>query len=174
VRKPADRVKTRRLSEHEYRVLGKILDKAAEDDRFGSAVSIARQLALTGCRGGEIVYLKPAEVDSENSCLRLSDSKEGTSIRPIGLPALDLLDARHSDADDAFVFPGTQEDKPLVGFPKYWQKLVKGTALEGITPHVLRHSFASVANDLGFTEATIAALARPRPSMMPPMTPTRA
>lgn len=26
------------------------------------------------------------------------------------------------------------------------------------TPHVLRHSFASVANDLGFTETTIAAL----------------
>ena len=27
-----------------------------------------------------------------------------------------------------------------------------------MTPHVLRHSFASVANDLGFTEVTIAAL----------------
>ena len=158
VRKPADRVKTRRLSEHEYRVLGKILDKAAEDDRFGSTVSIIRLLALTGCRRGEIVYLKRAEVDSESSCLRLSDSKEGTSIRSIGLPALDLLDARHSDEDDVFVFPGTQEDKPLVGFPKHWQKLVEGTALEDVTPHVLRHSFASVANDLGFTEATIAAL----------------
>jgi flagellar biosynthesis protein FliR len=30
--------------------------------------------------------------------------------------------------------------------------------LADITPHVLRHSFASIANDLGFTEATIAAL----------------
>ena len=28
----------------------------------------------------------------------------------------------------------------------------------GFTAHVLRHSFASVANDLGFTESTIAAL----------------
>ena len=27
-----------------------------------------------------------------------------------------------------------------------------------MTPHVLRHSFASIANDLGFTEVTIAAL----------------
>jgi len=26
-----------------------------------------------------------------------------------------------------------------------------------VTPHVLRHSFASIANDLGFTEVTIAA-----------------
>ena len=32
------------------------------------------------------------------------------------------------------------------------------TPLADITPHVLRHSFASIANDLGFTEVTIAAL----------------
>lgn len=158
VRKPADRVKTRRLSEDEYRVLGKILDKAAEDDRFESAVSIVRLLTLTGCRRGEGVNLKRIEVDAEGSCLRLSDSKEGASVRPIGLPVLDLLDAQHSDGDDVFVFRGTEDGKPLVGFPKYWRKLIEGTALEGITPHVLRHSFASVANDLGFTEATIAAL----------------
>jgi integrase len=158
VRKPADRVKTQRLSEEDYRALGEILDRAAADDYFGSAVSIIRLLALTGCRRGEGVKLKRTEVDAENSCLRLSDSKEGASIRPIGLPVLDLLNDQHSDQNDVFVFPGTEDRKPLVGFPKYWQKLLKGTVLEGVTPHVLRHSFASVANDLGFTEATIAAL----------------
>jgi hypothetical protein len=47
---------------------------------------------------------------------------------------------------------------PLIGFPKLWRKLLKGTALADITPHVLRHSFSSIANDLGFTEATIGAL----------------
>jgi Arm DNA-binding domain/Phage integrase, N-terminal SAM-like domain len=71
VRKPADRVMTRRLSEQDYRVLGKILDKAADDDRFGSALSIIRLLALTGCRRGEGVNLKRTEVDAEKSCLRL-------------------------------------------------------------------------------------------------------
>ena len=30
--------------------------------------------------------------------------------------------------------------------------------IEGITPHTLRHTFASVAGDLGFSELTIAAL----------------
>lgn len=53
---------------------------------------------------------------------------------------------------------GTVEGKPLVGFPKLWKKMLKDTALAGVTPHVLRHSFSSVANDLGFTEATIGAL----------------
>ena len=139
-------------------MLGKILDAAADDDQFKSAVSIVRLLALTGCRRSEGVNLKRTEIDIEGSRLRLDDSKEGASIRPVGLPAVDLLDNQQRDPDDVFVFPSTRRGKPLVGFPKYWRKLVKDTKLEGITPHILRHSFASVANDLGFTEATIAAL----------------
>ncbi len=158
VRKPADRVKTRRLSEQEYRVLGKFLNEAVTDDRFRLAVPIIRLLALTGFRRGEGVSLKWTEFDAEDSCLRLSDSKEGASVRPIGLPVLDLLEAQRSEHHGDFVFAGTEEDKPLVGFPKYWKKLFKDSALGNLTPHVLRHSFASVANDLGFTEATIAAL----------------
>ena len=40
-----------------------------------------------------------------------------------------------------------------------WRQAVdQDTDLIGITPHVLRHSFASIGNDLGFTEATIATL----------------
>ena len=63
-----------------------------------------------------------------------------------------------SDDDEGFLFKGTVEGKPLVGFPKLWKKLFKDSALADITPHVLRHSFSSIANDLGFTEATIGAL----------------
>jgi integrase len=158
VRKPADRVKKRRLSEHEYRQLGAILRRFANDERFGTTVSIIQLLALTGCRRGEVVKLKWDELDAENSCLRLSDSKEGASIRPVGLPVLDLLDPLRPQEGNLFVFPGTEEGKALIGFPKYWKKLFKGTDFESVTPHVLRHSFASIANDLGFTEATIAAL----------------
>jgi integrase len=158
VRKPADRMKTRRLSEDDYRTLGRLLCAVAGDDHVRSAQLIIRFLVLTGCRRGEGINLKWTEVDAQNSCLRLSDSKEGASIRPVGLPVLDLLESRRTDGLGTFVFSGTEDAKPLVGFPKYWKKLVKGTALEDVTPHVLRHSFASIGNDLGFTEATIAAL----------------
>ena len=47
------------------------------------------------------------------------------------------------------------EDNAFGSFPNHWKHLFEDS---DITPHVLRHSFASIANDLGFTEVTIAAL----------------
>jgi integrase len=47
----------------------------------------------------------------------------------------------------------------MAGFPKLWARIAKLGALpDDVTPHVLRHSFASLAADLGFSEPTIAAL----------------
>jgi integrase len=157
--KPKDRVRDRRLTEREYRLLGKLLDNAADNLQFAMTAKIVRAIAMTGCRRGEVIHLKSGEVDAERSCIRLEDSKEGASIRAIGLPVVELLEPLLTLNDEAaFVFPGTEVGKPLVGLPKLWEKLIKNTPLEGITLHVLRHSFASVANDLGFTESTIAAL----------------
>lgn len=158
VRKAADQKRSRRLSEDEYRMLGQLLRKAAEDEQFATAAEMARAIALTGCRRGEIINLIWPEVDGDQSCLRLQDSKEGASVRPIGLPVLDLLNGRRPQPAAGPVFAGTIEGKPLIGFPKHWQKVLAGTPLARITPHILRHSFASIANDLGFTESTVAVL----------------
>jgi integrase len=47
----------------------------------------------------------------------------------------------------------------MTGFPKLWARIAKlATLPEDVTPHILRHSFASIAADLGFSELTIAAL----------------
>ncbi len=158
IRKAADNKKERRLSDDEYRLLGRLLQQAAQDDQLATAAEITRTLALTGCRRGEIMNLDWREVDVDNSCLRLADSKEGASVRPIGLSVVDLFEARRPEVLAGPVFSGTVEGKPLIGFPKHWRKILSPTPLAEITPHVLRHSFASIANDLGFTESTVAAL----------------
>jgi hypothetical protein len=51
-------VRNRRLTEAEYRTLGKILCKAAEDDKYQTTVDIIRQIALTGCRRTEMIKLQ--------------------------------------------------------------------------------------------------------------------
>ena len=47
----------------------------------------------------------------------------------------------------------------MAGFPKFWARIAKlGELPADVTPHTLRHSYASVAGDLGYSEPTIAAL----------------
>jgi integrase len=158
IRKPKDNVRERRLSEDEYRILGRIFRGAIEDGQYATAAEITRQIALTGCRRMEMVGLQWTEMDIDGSCLRLLQSKEGKSVRPVGLPVVEFMEERRAEAIGTYVFPGHGDDNAFGAFPRHWAKLFKGTALERITPHVLRHSFASIANDLGFTEVTIAAL----------------
>ena len=90
--------------------------------------------------------------------MRLEDSKEGESIRPIGLPVVEYLERQRTESVGTYVFPGQGEDNAFGSFPNHWKHLFEDSTLSDITPHVLRHSFASIANDLGFTEVTIAAL----------------
>src|SRR4029077_12963380 len=110
VRKPRDNVRKRRLSEAEYRILGRMLRDAAKQEKYGKIVDIVRQIALTGCRRSEMIGLKWTEADTESSCLRLEDSKEGESIRPIGLPDVEYLERRRIKGVETSFFGGRGEN----------------------------------------------------------------
>ena len=140
-------MRDRRLSEADYRTLGEMLWDAAKSKKYAITVYIIRQLALTGCRRGEIIGLRWSEVDLEGSCLKLADSKEGTSVRPIGLPVVEFLEARRATCKGTYVFPGQGKDNAFGSFPNHWETLFRNSYLPDVTPHVLRHSFASIAND---------------------------
>ena len=158
LKKPKDNVRTRRLSEAEYRTLGQMLRKAAKNEKYVMTVEIIRLIALTGCRRSEIIGLMWDEVDLDASCLRLVDSKEGNSVRPTGLPVVERLEERRKEKVSSYVFPGERNAAAFGGFPNHWRQIFRASPLADVIPHVLRHSFASIANDLGFTEITIAAL----------------
>lgn len=158
IRKPKDRIRNRHLSQAEYRMLGRILRHAEADPDYAKTIAMIRVIALTGCRRGEVIKLRWDEVDAERSTLSLRDTKTGDSVRPLGLPALELVERRYADSTTEWVFPRDRQDGPYGSFPNQWERIFKGTDLEGLTAHVLRHSFASLANELGFTEVTVAAL----------------
>jgi integrase len=102
--------------------------------------------------------LKWSEIDLVARTARLADTKTGASVRPLSRAGCDVL--HKVSRLDTLVFPASiGADKPMRGFNKIWGRVAKRAALGAdVTPHVLRHSFASIAADLGFSELTIAAL----------------
>ena len=156
VRKPAAGRRDRRLTADEYRVLGDALAAFERDGGNPMAAAQVRLLALTGCRLGEIIGLRQAEIDRRGQALRLGDSKTGASTRPLGAAALATLEG----LDDDPVFPAARRGSgPYGGLRNAFRAIIKSRPeLAGVTPHVLRHSFSSVAADLGLTELTIDAM----------------
>jgi integrase len=156
VKRPADNRREVRLTHDQYRALGKALTEAEANGENQSAILGVRLLALTGCRRGEIEKLRRDEVDLAGRCLRLSDSKEGKSIRPLGSAATDLIARLPKNAP--FVLLGNSSERHFSGLPKAWLRIRKRANLPDLTLHGLRHAYASVASDLGYIEPTIAAM----------------
>ena len=148
------------LKPEQFRALGLPLDKALLEGENPKAVVAVKLITLTGCRRNEIAGLKRTEVDEDGSCLRLSDSKEGASLRPIGKAAFDVIREVCPDDTSKYVLPSDRGSGHYLGLPKAWLRIrARATGLpDNLTLHGLRHSFSSVANELGFTEATRAAL----------------
>lgn len=159
VMRPADGRRERRLSDDEYSALGEALAAAERESHWPAAVACARFLALTGWRSGEALGLRWADADLVGNIAILAETKTGRSERVLSHQACKVLKTMPHREDSGLVFPGSRGDGTMSGFRKMWSRIVKlGGLPADVTPHVLRHSFASVAADLGYTESTIAAL----------------
>lgn len=62
MRKP-DNVRSRRVRESEYRIIGEIMRNAKKDERYVTRADIIRQIALTGCRRSEVIGPMWTEAD---------------------------------------------------------------------------------------------------------------
>jgi integrase len=159
VTRPADGKRERRLTDAEYEALGSALRGAAVANIWPPAIAVARFLAVTGWRSGEALALRWNDVDLPRRTARLSDTKTGRSVRPLSHSACDVL--QNLSRSGHLVFPATRGSGDVVmsGFKKLWKRIAKlGGLPPDVSPHVLRHSFASLAADLGYSEPVIAAL----------------
>ena len=158
VKKFPDGRQRRFLTLAEQAQLGKAMGDAIVAGENPAAVACVRFLLLTGLRRMEALSLPWEWVDLNARCLRLGDSKTGFAIRPMGAEAARVLTDLPRVANSAWVFAGSDPAKHLVGLPKVLDRLCLRAGLEGVTLHVLRHSHAATAAEMGFSELTIAGL----------------
>jgi integrase len=154
----ADKRRVRRLSDDEYGALGMGLDLALSDGVNTTGIAAARLLVLTGWRMSDATNLRRTDIDAARRVALLRDTKSGDSSRALAKEALTLINAQPK-TENPYVFPARVDDKPLQGLPRMWEAIrAKGGLPDDVTLHVLRHSFASLASDLGYSDAVIGAL----------------
>ena len=148
-----DKRRSIRLGFEDYASFGKRISNAERVGDPWQFCAIARLLALTGLRRSEANDLRCAEVDLLNRCIRLADSKTGPSVRPLGGPAIVLL-REFVRPDQTYVFPSSCDDQfAFNNLGRYWRRHIVG-----LTPHSLRHGYASAAFELGCSETIVAHL----------------
>ena len=80
-------------------------------------------------------------------------------MRPLGQPAVDLLAAIRPEQPYGYVLTGVRDAQIAYGaLDSAINRVMKLAKLEGVTAHTLRHSFASVAADLDYSDSTIGAI----------------
>jgi integrase len=146
--KPADVKRMRRLAESEYAQIWSALEREKN-----VATDVFLILAVTGFRSGEAKNLQWKEVDLERQTVILGDTKTGVSIRPLSAAAIEII-KRQKQNGSSYIF-AHHNNKPINNLRLWWIKLGMS---KDVSPHVLRHSLASLAADLGLSDNTISSL----------------
>lgn len=154
-RKLANQARKTRMTLNQIRALGKVMRKS---DEHPTALAAVRLLALSGLRRGEVLGMKPGWILDEGG-IDFPDTKTGAQVRPVGRAALKTIRAQIKRAgSDEWVFPAERGDGHFVGVPKVLARLCKAAKLPKFYPHALRHTFASVAAEIGYSELVISGL----------------
>lgn len=156
VRQLAVERRQRRLSDDELRHFGQVMRKLRADGEHPTGLAAIRLMLLSGFRRMEVLALERSWVSQRDHCV--PDTKSGAQIRVVGKAAMTCLEAAAGREGSPFVFPADWGDGHFVGVVRVLDRVCAKANLKDVTPHVLRHTFASVAGDLGFSELTIAAL----------------
>ncbi len=166
IKRPKDEEAKPAFSFDKVKALGKALREIAEEkgaiERPEAKVGrqAIRALLLTGFRRMEGLTLKHEMIDAAAHCVRFKDTKSGKQTRAIGRSAIEhfaTIKSKNAKASD-FVFPGSSEAGHLVGLPKMWERIAARADIKDVTPHGLRHWFASAATELGYSDLIIGAL----------------
>ncbi|MCI5544060.1 MAG: site-specific integrase [Azospirillum sp.] len=166
IQRPKDKVRDVFLSPDEITDFGTALTQAKNNLKNSKALNIILLLLLTGCRKNEIASLKWSYVDFRRQCFMFPDTKTGQQNRIFGKTVANILQQIKKEGSD-WVFPATSGDGYFKGVQKIFAELKQNKKEDTGQPlirnsklclHSLRHTFASIAAEMGYTELTIAGL----------------
>lgn len=157
-RKAAWQRRKRRLTTIELKALGEAMRVAASEGENKTGLRAIRAMLLTGFRRMELLALRHTSVGlaPHGGFVSFEDTKTGQQVRPISRRTLELFNETKGESE--WVFPADRGEGHFVGVVKVLNRVCARAGLNDVSPHVLRHTFASVAGDLGYTKLTIAGL----------------
>jgi integrase len=113
---------------------------------------------LTGFRISEAQQMHRDWLHTDHGYVAFPDTKGDAQVRAIGPSAARLAAAQPIETGSPFVFPATMGEGSYTAAKACLRRLCAMVAIEDVTPHTLRHTFASIAGELGFSELVIAAM----------------
>jgi integrase len=153
----SDKLK-RRLSAGEVRHLGKMMTQMECEGEHPTGLAALRTLLLTGFRRMEVLGMRKTCIEQDGNCVAFPDTKSGPQLRAVGDAAIACLVEQAGRSTSEFVFPADWGDGHFVGLVRVLDRVCARAGLSDVTPHTLRHTFASIAATLGFSELTISGL----------------
>jgi integrase len=153
----------RHLSTGELRHLGKIMTQMERDGEHPTGIAAIRAMLMTGFRRMEVLGMCKEWIEPDENCVAFPDTKSGAQMRAAGDVAINHLMSVGQRSSSPFVFPADWGDGHFVGVVRVLERVCERAGLKDVTPHTLRHTFASIAGSLGYSELTIAGLLGHRP-----------
>lgn len=110
IKKYTEQKRERFLSQDEIARLMQALDEEEKNNDISWPLYAIRLLLLTGCRLNEILTLKWEEIDFENQCLRLRDSKTGKKLVYLSTVAIELFKVIPQEEGNSFIICGGKKE----------------------------------------------------------------
>ena len=129
-----------------YEELAKILNNIDTSTKVGLRNRLLVELFYaTGCRVSEMINIKVSDINKSNNSIRIMGKGSKERIVYFGEYAKDYLDKYLSIIDTEYLFTHDNGDKLNIHDVEYIiSDLVKNLALKTrVTPHTLRHTFAT-------------------------------
>lgn len=120
--------------------------------------TVIRFILLTGLRRMEALTLESTWLDAGLHCIHFPDTKAGKQTRIIGTAAAKIIQPFRNRNNSQFIFPAEFGEGHFVGAPRILGSIATKAGLSSVTLHTLRHTFAGIGGELGFSELTLAGL----------------